>query len=133
MADTFLTLNSGSSSIKFSLFALAGGALDRVGDGEIEGIGGEPHFVARVRGAEAGAHAVERRWPDGPALTHEALLGEVLEWVDGYLGPDPLNAVGHRIVQGGADFAGTARPRLRRRLARTRVRRFLPAALLGCC
>ncbi len=105
MADTLLTLNAGSSSLKFSLFAWSDGALDRTADGEIEGIGGQPRFTARVRGAEA----VERRWPDGQTLTHEALLGELLDWVDGHLGGAPLKAVGHRIVHGGADFAAPVR------------------------
>ena len=105
MPDTILTLNAGSSSLKFSLFEQANGAFGRVADGEIDGIGGLPRFTARVLGAET----AERRELDGQALTHEALLGGLLDWVDSRLGGKPLTAVGHRIVHGGADFSAPIR------------------------
>jgi acetate kinase len=101
MSDAILTLNAGSSSIKFSLFALRGGALERVADGQIERIGIEPRFVAHVRGALA----AERRWPGGAGLTHEALMGELIGWAEDHLGGDRLKAAGHRVVHGGAEFA----------------------------
>ena len=48
MPDTVLVLNSGSSSIKFQLFAVAGAdELDRRLRGQFEGIGTKPRLVAR--------------------------------------------------------------------------------------
>jgi acetate kinase len=105
MTDAILTLNAGSSSLKFSLFEADDAALKRLADGEIEGIGEAPHFTARADGRVA----AERRWPEGQGLTHEAFLDELLGWVDGRLGGDRLAAIGHRVVHGGPDFSGPVR------------------------
>ena len=100
MPNAILALNAGSSSTKFGLFEI--GRQGPIARGEIEGIGTEPHFIARDdRGAVIG----ERRWPEA-SVDHEALLGGLLEWVDAHLGADTLVAVGHRVVHGGRDFTG---------------------------
>ena len=98
MPDAVLTLNAGSSSIKFALFRSAPG-LSLLSHGQIEGIGTTPHFRATAPGGEVLA---ERRWQDGHA-DHEALLGTLLDWVSAHLGADALVAVGHRVVHGGPD------------------------------
>ena len=77
MPGHLLTLNAGSSSIKFALFDAAGDLAEPVQAGQVEGIG--------TRG--------------GPA-DHAQALRQVLE----RLGPAPLAAVGHRIVHGGTHF-----------------------------
>ena len=77
MPGPLLTLNAGSSSIKFALFDAAGDLAEPVQAGQVEGIG--------TRG--------------GPA-DHAQALRQVLE----RLGPAPLAAVGHRIVHGGTHF-----------------------------
>ncbi len=100
MADAVLILNSGSSSIKFSLFEVKD--LDRLSlaaKGEIEGIGSAPHFFAR--GAE-GAVLAERRWPNA-SQDFQSLLETVIGWAETHLGADHLVAVGHRVVHGGPD------------------------------
>lgn len=102
MADAVLTLNAGSSSIKFSLFEVDGKAspsLRMVSRGEIEGIGSAPHFVVRNL---AGAILAERRWPD-PNQAFASLLEAAIDWAEGHLGADRLIAVGHRVVHGGAN------------------------------
>ena len=98
MSDAVLTLNAGSSSIKFALFRSAPG-LSLLSHGQIEGIGTTPHFRAT---APSGEVLAERRWQDGHA-DHEALLGTLLDWVSAHLGADALVAVGHRVVHGGPD------------------------------
>jgi acetate kinase len=107
MADAILALNAGSSSIKFALYEiLSADSLAPVSRGELEGIGTEPHFVARDgHGAVIG----ERRWPPGAAATHEALLGGMLDWIEQHLGADKLVAVGHRVVHGGREFFAPTR------------------------
>jgi acetate kinase len=103
MPDAILSLNAGSSSIKFGLFEI--GAQGPIARGEIEGIDTAPHFIARdAEGAVIG----ERRWPDA-SVDHEALLGGLLEWIDAHLDADTLVAVGHRVVHGGRDFTGPVR------------------------
>lgn len=99
-ARAILTLNAGSSSIKFALFRIAGNPELTVG-GSIEGIGTKPHWIARDA---AGATLVERRWDDGAARDHEAFLADLLDWLERHLGGDRLIGVGHRIVHGGANF-----------------------------
>jgi len=105
MSDAILTLNAGSSSLKFSLFEASGGALTRLADGDVTGIGDAPRFEARVGGEVVAA----RRWAEGGGLAHEAFLDEILNWAEAHLGGDRLAAVGHRIVHGGAEFIAPAR------------------------
>jgi len=105
MTDAILTLNAGSSSIKFAVFELEGAGLARAADGEIEGIGVAPHLVARADGTVV----TDRAWPAGAGLTHETFLGDLLDWTDAHLGADRLSVVGHRIVHGGAEFVAPVR------------------------
>ncbi len=101
MSDALLSLNAGSSSLKFALYhAEAEPAL--VAHGQIEGIGGAAHLIARD---PAGATLTERRWPEGERQTHEDFLRVLLDWVDAHLGTATLAGVGHRVVHGGQDFA----------------------------
>ncbi len=104
MPDAVLTLNAGSSSLKFALYE-TGQALACIATGEVENIGAAPHL--RIHAGEA--VALEHRWPDHAPLTHEDLLGTVLEWVEAHLGADRLIACGHRIVHGGARFSAPTR------------------------
>jgi acetate kinase len=105
MADTILTLNAGSSSLKFSLYECAG-SLALSSHGQIENIGVSPSFRARD---SSGAMLMERDWQGRPVPTYEDLIGELLDWVDGHLGKDRLVAVGHRIVHGGREFTAPVR------------------------
>jgi acetate kinase len=92
-----LALNAGSSSIKFGLFETDDVALTPVSRGQVEGIGTSPHFIAKD---PAGTVLTERRWKD-PEQTHEAVLGDLLDWAGAHLGTDVLVGVGHRVVHGG--------------------------------
>ncbi|MCL5744367.1 MAG: acetate/propionate family kinase [Acidobacteria bacterium] len=89
-----LTINSGSSSIKFSAYEMAReekflltGILDRIGAGSGE-------FRAR---SAAGESLIEEsvELPD-----HDAALVRLFGW----LGDRRFDAVGHRIVHGGRDY-----------------------------
>ncbi len=94
MKGSVLSLNAGSSSIKFALFDLAAGLRETV-RGEIESLATEPHFTAR--GAK-GAVLAEKRLPKG----FDGALHALLDFADAHLGQDGLAAVGHRVVHGGA-------------------------------
>ncbi len=106
MADSLLTLNAGSSSLKFVLFGLSGALPARSCQGEVEGIGDRPHFAVRDA---SGAVLAERRWPSDTAPDHEVLLAYLLDWVDAHLGVSRLIACGHRVVHGGADHVAPER------------------------
>ena len=98
MPGAVLTLNAGSSSIKFALFEIGKSGLSVASRGQIEGIGTAPHFIAND---PSGAVLAEQRWPEGESPTHEVLLGTLLDWVGAHPGNDGLIAVGHRVVHGG--------------------------------
>jgi acetate kinase len=57
----------------------------------------------------AGATLADKRWPDGTSPDHEAVLGDLLDWLDARRGTDRLLAVGHRVVHGGSEFATPVR------------------------
>jgi acetate kinase len=102
MADAILTLNAGSSSIKFSLFEVTGpDKLTLVSRGEVEAIGSAPRFFAQD---PAGAVLARRSWPD-PRQDFPSLLEAVIDWAESHLGGDALAAVGHRVVHGGPDYS----------------------------
>lgn len=100
MSGPLLTLNAGSSSLKFAVFEPGGDDLRRVVAGQVAGIGTAPRLSAK--GADG--KTTERRWPEGAGLTHEALLSAVLAWIEGALAGAKPAAVGHRIVHGGGAF-----------------------------
>jgi acetate kinase len=107
MADAILALNAGSSSLKFALYRLsASDGLDLAAKGAVEGIGTAPRFTARDA---SGATLADRKWPDGSTPDHEAVLGDLLDWIDGRLGADRLRAAGHRVVHGGGEFTAPVR------------------------
>lgn len=102
---TILCLNAGSSSIKFAVFANAcERELTRLAHGKIDEIGIAPHLIARDAN---GAVVVERRWDDA-TLSHEALLGKLLERLESWIGSG-LHAAGHRVVHGGDRFTAPVR------------------------
>ena len=100
MADAVLTLNAGSSSIKFSLFEVGeSSSLRLVSRGVVEGIDAAPHFVVSD---PADTVLAEQSWLD-PRQSFQSLLEKVIDWAETHLGADRHIAVGHRVVHGGPD------------------------------
>ena len=102
MTETILVLNSGSSSIKFQLFAvLADDRLERRIKGQVEGIGTRPRFTAKGVGGEK---LVDETWPaaevNGVPAALENLVGFLREQIGGKL----PTAIGHRVVHGGPTY-----------------------------
>ncbi|HTR16264.1 MAG TPA: acetate/propionate family kinase [Acetobacteraceae bacterium] len=107
MTDAVLTLNAGSSSLKFALYERQNkDDLVLSLHGQIEGVGTEPHLIARD---PAGAVLAEHRWDDGSARTHETFLTWLLDWIRDHLGGDKLVAAGHRVVHGGPIYDAPVR------------------------
>jgi acetate kinase len=93
-----LTVNGGSSSIKFALFE-AGDALRRILDGGIERIG-LPEAIFRVKGSgQADNFSRSIKAPD-----HTVAVGVLMDWIEERSGRDALTAVGHRVVHGGPKY-----------------------------
>jgi acetate kinase len=102
---SILTLNAGSSSVKFALFDRAAKLRETV-RGEIENLATAPHFHAHDA---RGAVIAEKRWPAGSTPAFPVVLDELLTFAEAHLGADGLTAVGHRVVHGGSDHIGPAR------------------------
>ena len=93
-----LTINGGSSSIKFALFE-AGDSLRRILEGGIERIG-LPEATLRVKGVEQADNFSRLvKAPD-----HTAAVGALMDWIEERSGRDALTAVGHRVVHGGPKY-----------------------------
>ncbi|MGJ4952019.1 acetate/propionate family kinase [Bradyrhizobium sp. HKCCYLS20291] len=91
-----LTLNSGSSSLKFALFE-QGADLVETMRGQIEGLGtASPHLQARMRGDAL----ADERLGAADAADPEAALRVVLGLLQRVTGREAVDAVGHRIVHG---------------------------------
>jgi len=118
MADAILTLNAGSSSIKFALFA-AHASVPRQTErratpprqaelvGQIDGIGAvgqAAHFKAKDAGGRVLADMDLDL--DGPAVTpHKAALGFLVDWLHQREGGWSICGVGHRVVHGAQEFS----------------------------
>ena len=95
---SILTINGGSSSIKFALFE-AGDSLRRILDGGIERIG-LPDAIFRVKGSDqADNFSRSVKAPD-----HTVAVGILMDWIEQRTGRDALTAVGHRVVHGGPKY-----------------------------
>jgi len=94
--SNILTVNSGSSSIKFSLYAL--GETERlVLRGQLGRIGVSQGFL-QVKDHEGKDLADQKlSLPD-----HETALKTLFAWLQGHAVGKDLHAVGHRLVHGGA-------------------------------
>src|ERR1017187_9277651 len=94
-----LTINGGSSSIKFALFE-AGAPLRRILEGGIERIG-LPEAALRVKGLSQGDNFSR----SVAAPDHTAAAGALMDWIEERLGRVALSAVGHRVVHGGPKYS----------------------------
>ncbi|MBK7983807.1 MAG: acetate/propionate family kinase [Candidatus Competibacteraceae bacterium] len=133
MSKGLLVINAGSSSIKFSVFALAAKRdLALVCRGVLESIGEEsPRFkafdhagtvLADVRPTppsgqyrKAGADH-RRRATDAPSVSsdgevydHQIALRDLLDWLDKKPELPEIVAAGHRVVHGGKEFSDPQR------------------------
>ena len=102
MTGVVLTLNAGSSSLKFAIFDCGATSSTAEVSGKIAGIGSNPTFTAQ----DATGAALDRGGLDrlDPALSHEDLIALLLPWLSRICGDRPLRAVGHRVVHGGERF-----------------------------
>jgi acetate kinase len=97
-SSQILSINGGSSSIKFALFE-TGGSLHRILDGAIERIG-LSNAVLQIKGGTPAENVSQPiRAPD-----HSAAVVILMDWVEERAGRDVLAAAGHRIVHGGPNY-----------------------------
>jgi acetate kinase len=109
VADAILTLNAGSSSIKFALFARAAtipqqpelvGQIDGIG-----AVGGQPAHL-KVKDSTGRTLDDVDLDLDGPAETpHKAALSLLLDWLRRHEAGWRIAGVGHRVVHGAQKFS----------------------------
>lgn len=94
-----LTINGGSSSIKFALFE-AGESLQRIVDGAISRIG-LPGAMFRVKGV----NQVDNFTRSVTAPNHTAAVDVLMDWIEERIRRGELTVVGHRVVHGGPKYS----------------------------
>ncbi len=94
-----VTLNAGSSSLKFGLFSLQADDPVAICTGQVERIGSAD---ASISAKTSDGRSVGGSVPDG-AVDHDAALKQVLDLLAQQFPGAQIVAVGHRIVHGGPD------------------------------
>jgi acetate kinase len=97
MEQTILSLNGGSSSLKFAVYRLSGTAEERIFSGAVEAIG-QPSGKAWLRGGDKTLQEETGKFPDHTAAMKKMFAGLREQ------GVEKLAAAGHRIVHGGPKF-----------------------------
>ena len=106
MPEAIAVLNAGSSSIKFSLFAVRDDKEELIVRGQIESLHTAPRFVAKDR---EGAVLAEKSWEEGTNLGHAGALDHLIAYVRAEFGNYRLLGIGHRVVHGGLDYTQPVR------------------------
>ncbi|MGQ0633570.1 MAG: acetate/propionate family kinase [Planctomycetaceae bacterium] len=98
MTRRLLTINGGSSSLKFALFAdeadprrLLTGSIDRIGRPE-----------AAFKATDFDSGAAERETLG--RVDHAAAADRAISWIERHAGPGAIGAVAHRVVHGGEKY-----------------------------
>lgn len=100
MTIGILTLNAGSSSLKFALFAIAGDGPVEVLRGLVDGLGAKPRLIVR---SPEGKRLAEAPLANEESHNHKGALAEVLDFLNRHNAVS-ITAVGHRVVHGGVKY-----------------------------
>ncbi|MGO8901735.1 MAG: acetate/propionate family kinase, partial [Isosphaeraceae bacterium] len=102
MTKVILVLNTGSSSVKFSVFSIGDGGLLPLFRGEFEEIGTAPHFFARDTD---GAIVADERDSVAEVASQEDAVQRIFAWLDSHSAGLEVVAAGHRVVHGGPVYS----------------------------
>ncbi|MGA2232141.1 MAG: acetate/propionate family kinase [Tepidisphaeraceae bacterium] len=105
-----LSVNGGSSSIKFALFESAEKPR-RILSGQIDRIG-QPDAALHIKGEPTAItlsppHPVTPSSPESP-IGHAAAAASLINFLDQRIGISTISGIGHRIVHGGSRFTQPA-------------------------
>ena len=102
MQQSILTINAGSSSVKFALFELAEHIAEKAAiSGQIDGIG--TAHVRLVAKDNTGTRIVDQALPAG--ADHAVSFDQLLHWFSSSAKGGKIVAVGHRVVHGGDRYS----------------------------
>jgi acetate kinase len=102
--ESILTLNAGSSSIKFAVYDLVADGPELRVKGQVEGIGTTPHFIAK---SVDGRLLAESWWePAGDGTSgHGRAFQQIWSWLGDAADGGRILAIGHRVAHGGETYA----------------------------
>ena len=104
MMEGILTINAGSSSIKFALFEHASPLLEKAAiSGQIDGIG--TAGIQLVAKNLAGQKIADQPVPGGALTNHKQAFDHLLDWFTNSEASGRIIAVGHRVVHGGESYS----------------------------
>lgn len=107
MNSVLLVLNTGSSSLKFQVFAFGETAdLLRIFKGVFEELSGSPHLLIRD---SAGTVVADQAFHRESLSGHEEALLHVAAWLREHCSGFRLAAAGHRVVHGGRAYSRPVR------------------------
>jgi acetate kinase len=92
-----LTLNAGSSSLKFAVYG-AEAPLPLLMSGQVSNLGDEPRLVA----LSSGLPRTDLAWPSATGL--HGVLKRLFDWLVDTGWAEGLEVIGHRVVHGGRRF-----------------------------
>lgn len=95
--SAILTLNAGSSSIKYSVYLTGDAEPEEIAVGQIDGIGPNAQLILKHDGEKTVTELGQADHTDG--------LKAVLAALKPILGDHEVTGVGHRIVHGGANYS----------------------------
>jgi acetate kinase len=125
LSKIVLTLNAGSSSLKFAAFTVInGGEMNQLAAGQIEGIG------ATAKGAitDASGGSAQLAFDSSQGrVDHHAAVRAILGWLSEAGYDSSVVAVGHRVVHGGPDLVD---PMLIDESVIAKLKRLIPLAPL---
>jgi acetate kinase len=98
--DAILVVNAGSSSVKFQIFGVEGGALRRLIKGQLDGIGTRPRLSAERNDRSSLA---DKTYASNEIADVPAAIATVASWLRETQNLNLL-AVGHRVVHGGPKY-----------------------------
>jgi acetate kinase len=124
LSHIVLTLNAGSSSLKFAAFGADNGALNHLAAGQIEGLGAVPKGSVKRATGETTPFLFD---PAAGALDHNAAMAVILGWLKDVGYASGIVAVGHRVVHGGPDLSA---PMLIDEAVLATLRKLIPLAPL---
>src|ERR1700751_1206526 len=102
MSDYALVLNAGSSSLKFCVFGRPDNDWRLESRGQVEGIGSSP----RLRVKDGDGRTIANETPVSQVRDGRDAIEVVAAWLKQSYGGGRVLGVGHRVVHGGAKFAG---------------------------
>jgi acetate kinase len=103
MGDHVITLNAGSSSIKFALYSNGGEWPQMIAIGQVEGLGVSPEFEVR---RATDKEKIKRTFSGADVpKNHGDAVKIIIGWLNDTYPNVKIAAIGHRVVHGGAKYS----------------------------